>query len=125
MSRIAIAHPRPMILWHNPRCSKSRAALELLQSRGVDVQVREYLRDPPHVAEIEAVASALGEPVRTMMRTGEPEYLELHLDDPGVSDAALYAAMAGHPRLIERPIVLRGDRAVVGRPPERILELLD
>jgi arsenate reductase (glutaredoxin) len=114
-----------MILWHNPRCSKSRAALELLRERGVEVEVREYLEDPPQVAEIEAVANALGEPVRMMMRTAEPEYIELHLDDPGVGDAALYAAMAGHPRLIERPILLRGERAVVGRPPERVLELLD
>jgi arsenate reductase (glutaredoxin) len=112
-------------LWHNPRCSKSRAALALLRERGVEVEVRDYLADPPLCAEIEALATALGGPVKAMMRTHEPEYAELDLDAPGVTDAALYAAMAGHPRLIERPILVRGERAVIGRPPERLLELLD
>lgn len=114
----------PYVLWHNPRCSKSRAALALLRERGIEPQVVDYLQSPPHAAEVEAVATALGEPVKAMMRTGEPEYLELGLDERGVTDAALYAAMAGHPRLIQRPILIRGDRAVVGRPPERVLELL-
>lgn len=114
----------PFILWHNPRCSKSRAALELLRARGIEPLIVDYLQHPPHCAEIARVAQALGEPVRAMMRTHEPEYAELHLDDPGVSDAALIAAMAGHPRLIERPILLHGERAVVGRPPERLLDLL-
>jgi arsenate reductase (glutaredoxin) len=115
----------PLILWHNPRCSKSRAALDLLRARGIEPSVREYLKDPPDRDELEAVANALGGPVKAMMRTGEPEYAELDLDAPGVIDAALFAAMAGHPRLIERPVLIRGERAVIGRPPERVLELLD
>ncbi len=115
----------PYLLWHNPRCSKSRAALELLRARGVEPGIVDYLKHPPHCAEIERVAQALGEPVKSMMRSDEPEYKALGLDEPGVSDAALYAAMAGHPRLIQRPILIHGDRAVVGRPPERVLDLLE
>lgn len=112
------------ILWHNPRCSKSREALALLRERGCEPQVLDYLKHPPHCAEIERVAGALGLPVKSMMRSGEPEFAALGLDEPGVSDAALFAAMAGHPRLIQRPILVHGQRAVVGRPPERVLELL-
>jgi len=115
----------PYILWHNPRCSKSREALALLRDRGIEPQVLDYLAHPPHCAEIERVAAALGAPVKTMMRTHEPEYAALGLDEPGVSDAALFAAMAGHPRLIQRPLLIHGERAVVGRPPARVLELLD
>lgn len=112
------------VLWHNPRCSKSRAALELLRARGIEPRVVEYLRQPPHPAEIERVAQCLGEPVKAMMRTDEPEFAELGLDERGVSDAALFAAMASHPRLIQRPILIRGERAVIGRPPEAVLDLL-
>lgn len=113
------------VLWHNPRCSKSREALELLRSHGVEPVVLEYLKYPPHCAEIERVANAIGEPVKSMMRSNEPEFKTLGLDAPGVSDAALYAAMAGYPRLIQRPILVHGERAIVGRPPERLLELID
>jgi arsenate reductase (glutaredoxin) len=113
------------ILWHNPRCSKSRAALELLRARGIEPQIREYLKDPPSCDELAAVAESLGGPVKSMMRTGEAEYAELDLDADGVTDAALFAAMHGHPKLIERPLLIAGSRAVIGRPPERVLELLD
>lgn len=113
------------VFWHNPRCSKSREALALLRERGCEPQILEYLKHPPHCAEIERVAKAIGLPVKSMMRTAEPEYVQLGLDEPGVTDAALCAAMAGHPRLIQRPILVAGERAVVGRPPERVLDLLD
>jgi arsenate reductase (glutaredoxin) len=113
------------VLWHNPRCSKSRAALALLRERGIEPGVIEYLKQPPHHAEIERVAASLDVPLKAMLRSDEPEYTELGLDERGVSDAALIAAMAGHPRLIQRPILIRGDRAVIGRPPEAVLELLD
>lgn len=116
---------QPYVLWHNPRCSKSRAALDLLRGRGIEPVVVEYLKQPPHHAEIERVANALDGPIKTMLRSDEPEYAELRLDERGVSDAALIAAMAGHPRLIQRPILLHGDRAIIGRPPENVLELLD
>ena len=115
----------PYVLCHNPRCSKSREALDFLRSRGIEPTVFEYLKHPPHCAEIERVANAIGEPVKSMMRSNEPEFKTLGLDAPGVSDAALYAAMAGYPRLIQRPILVHGDRAVVGRPPERLLELIE
>lgn len=112
------------VLWHNPRCSKSRAALALLRERGIEPIVVEYLKQPPHHADIERIAGALDGPIKAMLRSEEPEYAELGLDERGVSDAALIAAMASHPRLIQRPILLHGDRAVIGRPPEAVLELL-
>lgn len=110
--------------WHNPRCSKSRAALALLQDRGAEVSTRLYLQDAPDVAQITAAWQALGTPpVSEMMRTNEKLFRELGLSksDP---DEALIAAMATNPILIERPLAIAGKRAVIGRPPERVLELL-
>lgn len=109
--------------WHNPRCSKSRAALALLQDRGAPVRLRRYLEDGPTHAEIEAALVALGNaPALTLIRRGEALFAELGLD--GADDARLVEAMATHPRLIERPLALHGGRAVIGRPPERVLDLL-
>jgi arsenate reductase len=110
--------------YHNPRCSKSRAALALLAEHGVHPRTIAYLEDPPDEAEIAGLLRALGLPARALLRTGEPEYAELGLDDPSLGDEALIAAMHAHPRLIERPIFVHGGRAVIGRPPERVLELL-
>lgn len=112
-------------IFHNPRCSKSRAALELLRERGVDPDIRDYQRQPPSVGELGDLVRKLGSGARSLLRTGETEYAALGLDDPSLDDAALLAAMAAHPRLIERPIFIDGDRAIIGRPPERVLELLD
>lgn len=112
-------------LYHNPRCSKSRGALALLQERGVSPRVVAYLDTPPDVEELHALVAMLGIPARELLRTGEPEYVELGLADPAKTDEQLLAAMAAHPRLIERPVFVHGDRAVIGRPPERVLELLD
>ena len=113
-----------MILWHNPRCSKSRQALALLEARGTDVTLRRYLDDPPGTEELEALHTALGRPaVIDMMRPKEPEFKALGLSKTD-SDATLLAAMARAPRLIERPVALSGGKAVIGRPPERVLELL-
>jgi len=111
--------------FHNPRCSKSRGALELLRGRGIEPEIVPYLERPPTPAELRTLALMLEGGPRAMLRTGEPEYTRLGLADPGLPDEALIAAMAGHPRLIERPIFVHGDRAVIGRPPERVLELLD
>ncbi len=107
----------PVIIWHNPRCSKSRGALRILEERGVPHEVRLYLEHPPSVAEIEEVMAKLGitDP-RQMMRKKEPEYRELGLQD--ADRAQLIRAMAEHPRLIERPILIREDRAIIARPPE-------
>lgn len=113
-----------IVLYHNPRCSKSRAALELLQSRELAVSVVPYLETPPDAATLRALLAKLGLEARQLLRTGEDAYSELNLADPALDDAALIAAMAAHPKLIERPIAVRGERAVVGRPPERVLEIL-
>lgn len=111
-------------IWHNPRCSKSRGALALLTERGVDPTVVRYLDEAPTRAELEDVLRRLGtDDPRVITRTGEARYRELDLKTAG--PAELLDALAANPLLIERPIVLAGDRAVVGRPPERVLELLD
>lgn len=115
----------PTRLFHNARCSKSRAALELLRARGIEPELVFYLETPPDAAQLRELLAMLGVPARALLRTGEPEYAELGLDDPQVGDARLIAAMAAHPRLIERPVFMHGGRAVIGRPPERVLELLD
>lgn len=113
-----------MTLYHNPRCSKSRGALELLEARGLQPQVVRYLETPPSASELRALLAKLGYGARQLLRSGEEEYQTLGLADPALDDAALIAAMVAHPRLIERPILVVGDKAVVGRPPERVLELL-
>jgi arsenate reductase (glutaredoxin) len=110
--------------FHNPRCSKSRAGLELLAERGVHPQTVAYLEQAPSVAELKDLLRQLDLPARALLRIGEQEYADLGLDDPSLSEEAILAAMHAHPRLIERPIFVHGDRAVIGRPPERVLELL-
>ena len=110
--------------WHNPRCSKSREGLRLLEDKGARVKVRLYLEDAPDATELAAARVALGNPpVIRMMRPKEALFRELGLgrDDP---DDRLLAAMAAHPRLIERPLAIRDGRAVIGRPPEALLDLL-
>ncbi|GAB3463178.1 arsenate reductase (glutaredoxin) [Azotobacter salinestris] len=113
-----------LTLYHNPRCSKSRGALELLEARGLQPKLVRYLETPPSAAELGALLGKLGIPARQLLRIGEEEYKTLNLADPALDEAQLIAAMAAHPRLIERPILVAGDRAVIGRPPEKILELL-
>ena len=111
-------------LWHNPRCSKSRQALQLLQNAGAQVSVRKYLVDQPTRAEIVSVLGKLGLPPLALMRVGEKIYKDLGLADVEDKDARI-DAMAEHPILIERPIAIHADRAVIGRPPEDVLALLD
>ena len=110
-------------IWHNPRCSKSRQALALLESKGLTPSVRRYLDAPPSTAELTSLLEALKLAPRALMRTKEKRYRELGLGDVDDS-AALIRAMADDPILIERPVIIRGERAVIGRPPERALELL-
>jgi arsenate reductase len=114
----------PIIIYHNPRCSKSRQTLQLLTERGVEAEVINYLDTPPSHAELERILQLLGLQPRELMRHKEAEYAALGLDDPALSRDALIAAMVQHPRLIERPIVIRGKQAVIGRPPEKVLEIL-
>lgn len=112
-------------LYHNPRCSKSRGALALLNERGIEPRIVAYLEQPPSVEALRTLLARLGVDARALLRKGEAEYKDLGLDDPTLDEAALIAAMHAHPRLIERPILVVGERAVIGRPPERVLELLD
>lgn len=113
-----------LTIYHNPRCSKSRAALALLQERKVPLRVIEYLEEPPSRKELGELRNKLGVSPSEWVRKGEAELKQAGLGK-GSSESALLDAMAEHPILIERPIVVRGDRAVLGRPPERVLELLD
>jgi arsenate reductase len=113
-----------MRLYHNTRCSKSRGALDLLNERGIEPEVVYYLETPPSPAELRELLRMLGTGARGLLRTGEPEYAALGLDDPSLDDEALIAAMAAHPKLIERPVFVHDGRAVIGRPPERVLEIL-
>jgi arsenate reductase len=114
----------PAILYHNPRCSKSRQTLELLRARGLEPRIIEYLETPPTAAELERILDLLGREPRELMRTGEAEYKELGLDDPSLDRETLIRAMVEHPRLIERPILLANHKAALGRPPETVLEIL-
>ncbi len=111
-------------IYHNPRCSKSRSALELLRDRGIEPTVVEYLKTPPSAAELEAILNLLGLEPRGLMRKGEAAYKEAGLDNPDLDRAALIAAMVARPVLIERPIVLANGKAAMGRPPENILDIL-
>jgi arsenate reductase len=111
-------------IWHNPRCSKSRRALALLTDAGVTLRERRYLETPPTANEIEKVRTALGlAHVIDMMRTGERLFRDLGLSRTASEDT-LIRAMADHPILIERPLAISGDRAVIGRPPETVLDLI-
>lgn len=112
-------------LFHNPHCSKSRETLRLLRTRGMEPDIRLYLAMPPSVDELRELLQMLGTGPRGLLRTGEPEYSALGLDAPDIDDDALLSAMHSHPALIERPIYVHNGRAVIGRPPERVLELLD
>ncbi|WP_111735222.1 arsenate reductase (glutaredoxin) [Roseovarius amoyensis] len=111
------------VIWHNPRCSKSRQTLALVQERGEEVTIRRYLDEPPSAEELREAQALLDLPAIEMMRTGEALFSELGLSktDP---DDKLIEAMATHPRLIERPVVFASGRAVIARPPERALDLL-
>ena len=111
------------VLLHNPRCSKSRAAKALLEARGIRFTERLYLEDPLTRAELAALRERLGRPALEWVRKGETAFREAGLD-AGASEAAILDAMAAHPILIERPILVRGARAVLGRPPESLLSLL-
>lgn len=111
-----------MILWHNPRCSKSRDTLQLLRGRGHDPHIRLYLNDPPTEEEIVDVLRRLGIPAIGLVRTREPVFAELDLADS--DDNALVHAMAANPILIERPVLIAGDKAAIGRPPEDVLKIL-
>lgn len=111
-------------IYHNPRCSKSRQTLQLLQDRGIEPEQVLYLDNPPTVKALAALLDKLGMTPRELLRKGEDAYKTLSLADESLTDAALLRAMVEHPKLIERPIVVKGDKAVLGRPPENVLDLI-
>ncbi|MEW8657262.1 MAG: arsenate reductase (glutaredoxin) [Candidatus Thiodiazotropha endolucinida] len=111
-------------IYHNPRCSKSRQTLQLLQDQGIDPDVVEYLKTPPDKATLGRILDMLGLEPRELMRTKEKEYKALQLDNPSLSRDQLIDAMIANPKLIERPIVIQNGKAVIGRPPEKVLDIL-
>jgi arsenate reductase len=113
-----------LTLWHNPRCSKSREALALLRARGVEPMIREYLKAPPNRDELCSLLAKLGLPAQALVRTGEAAYAQAGLASDS-SEVALLDAMVAAPILIQRPILVRANRAVIGRPAEALLALLD
>lgn len=111
-------------IYHNPKCSKSRQTLELLRAKGIEPVVIEYLKDPPDQATLKKILRLLGMKPRELMRKNEDIYKKTGLDRDSLTDDALLAIMIKHPVLIERPIVLANGKAAIGRPPEKVFEIL-
>ena len=111
-------------IFHNPRCSKSRQALSLLEEQGITPEIRLYLKDPLSIEEMQQLLALLKISPRELLRTNEQEYKLLSLNDPNTDETSLVEALVSHPKLMERPIVVKGRRAVVARPPEKVLELI-
>ena len=123
------SEPIMITIYHNPRCSKSRGACELVKERldqtAEPLTVVEYLKEPPSVEALKALHGMLGGAVRDMIRDNEAPYQQLGLDDPSLTDDQLYAAIAANPILLQRPIVVRNDRAVIARPPKNVAALFE
>ncbi|MEJ2059795.1 MAG: arsenate reductase (glutaredoxin) [Gammaproteobacteria bacterium] len=113
-----------VVIYHNPRCSKSRETLKLLEERGIHPHVIEYLKTPPNAEEIAHLLDLLGLDPRELMRTNEAEYKEASLDDPGLTRETLIHALVQRPKLLQRPIVVAHGKAAIGRPPENVLGIL-
>ncbi len=113
-----------VIIYHNPKCSKSRQSLQLLQEQGIEPKIIHYLQTPPTHQELDGILRGLNRQPRELMRKGETEYVQLGLPDDALTRDQLITAMIQHPKLIERPIVLIGDKIAIGRPPEAILDIL-
>ena len=113
-----------VIIYHNPRCSKSRTTLQLLEDEGAQTEIVEYLKTPPNKQQLTEILELLNLEPRQLMRTHEAEYKENNLADESLSREQLINAMVSYPKLIERPIVISQGKAVIGRPPENVLEIL-
>jgi arsenate reductase len=111
-------------IWHNPRCTKSRETLALLEKKGVTPVVREYLKQPPSKAEVESLITLVGGDPAALIREGEAEFKALKMKKSEMSKADIAKAIAAHPILLQRPIVVSGKKAAIGRPPEAVLPLL-
>jgi arsenate reductase len=113
-----------LTIWHNPRCSKSRQTLELLRKEGIEPMIREYLEEPPSKAEVEKLIDLMGGDPHDLIRAGEPEFKALGKKKADLGKADIATAIAAHPILLQRPIVVAGSRAVIGRPADAVLPLL-
>ena len=113
-----------LTIYHNPRCSKSRQTLSLLQDQGLEPEIVLYLETPPNPETLTLLLKKLGISARQLLRRGEQEYKDQSLADVSLSEQQLIDAMAKYPKLIERPIVVNGQRAAIGRPPEAVLEII-
>ena len=111
-------------IYHNPRCSKSRATLKILEDKGIQPTIIEYLKTPPDAAQLDKFLGKLGMEPRQLMRKGEAPYKDLNLADASKDRATLIDAMVCNPILIERPIVVNGEKVALGRPPENVLGIL-
>ena len=111
-------------IYHNPRCSKSRETLALIKSQGIEPEVILYLNTPPNASTINELLEKLNMTARDIIRTGEAAYKANNLKDPSLSEQILIEAIVAYPKLLERPIVVKGDKAIIGRPPENVLSLL-
>jgi len=112
------------IIYHNPRCSKSRQTLEILNDQNVDTKIVLYLENPPSAEEVASILEKLGLSSRDIIRKGEEEYKLLNIKDQSLTENELISFMSENPKLIERPIVVKDDKAIIGRPPENVLSLL-
>ncbi|HAJ75087.1 MAG: arsenate reductase (glutaredoxin) [Gammaproteobacteria bacterium] len=112
-------------IYHNPSCSKSCATLALLEENDVNPEIIYYLESPPSSDELRELLAKLNLDLRELLRSGEKEYADLGLDDTSLSEEILFDIVYKHPQLLQRPIVVRGDRAILGRPPENVLSLLE
>ena len=124
IERPAMVRPMSITIWHNPRCGKSRQTLELLRENGVEPVIREYLKEPPSRAEADTLLRLVGGDHRALIRDGEPKFKELGTKKADLTPQDVSKAIAAHPILLQRPVVVAGSRAVIGRPPEAVLPLL-
>jgi len=113
-----------LTIYHNPRCSKSRQTLQLIEAAGIEPEIILYLENTPNANQLHAIIAKLGISARQLLRKGEDAYKENKLSDTSLSEQELLEAMVKYPKLIERPIVIKGDKAVLGRPPENVNTLL-
>ena len=113
-----------LVIYHNPRCSKSRETLQILHDNDVAAEIVEYLENPPTAAELRDIIAKLGIGARDLLRTTEEVYRDADLDDDSLSEDEIIEAICEYPALLQRPIVVAGDRAIIGRPPARVLEII-
>ena len=118
-----MSHDKP-VMYHNPRCSKSRETLQILNDHEIEPEIVDYLDEPPSTEELKRIIGLLGVSARDLLRTTEQVYKDADLDDDSLSDDEIIDAICEYPALLQRPIVIYGDRAVIGRPPSRVLEII-